>query len=1202
MMFWRWVKRTIYSLVALLLIVATTLTVLLTTQFGATITLAVVNPFIPGKIHYESMQGAFLRDFDMQGLQYENDEIYVAIEEINLRWRPWQLFRKQLHVRTLAVHGVVIHVPESEGSAEPGPIFPIELPDIHLPFEFRLDQSQLTNLQFVQGDNSTIIERALLRARTRGDTLHLYAFSVTTPEVHAQLHGTITPNGNYSLQLNTLVRFELPELGFTTVAGQLQGNIEQLQLRQQVSGIANADINVTVFEATQEKLRWEGLIRVLQSNPELIPGIDWVNASLQGQGTLHSVEGDFRIEGRHQEHGNFVIRSEAAYKDEEFSLDTLFARADDIGLMIDLSGAATVQPAEDISATQIDFNMGGLMRYQDYLDGEISLSLIGTPSAVEQLHLSAKSFAATLKLTGGAAWEEKVTWDLQLVVENLELDRILANTTLAADYQGVLNATIHSAGRWHEQPEFNVTIAQLSGRLNEQDLHVSAAASLRGEQIQLASFTGQWGTQQLTASGAANVASEQFNVALNGSQLEYGPWALEQIAADLAGDWALNSLPTGTLTLTNLSQNEQQLVADLQVSMRHSEPSDTASNHYLELSGNAFASEFAVVLNGMWSAFQWQGDITQLSVAHEEFEPWRLTESASANVGAEKIQVDHFCIENEQRVAGFCLAVDWDLITQLGEVNARAESIQLALLQPALDAIFVEDFEIAGELNATVDLLITENQLQVDTRVLLSETLFALPQQDLQFQFNASELLRITGDQHELHSTFALNSADLNGGITGELTLRDALDSAAINGFFNIQLDALGIISIIVPELQAVQGQVAGQIDISGNLPQPSLFGYVELLEGGAEVPAAGITISALNMRLDAPNAAGEPFSLNATAISGDGELTIAGEYYLAEQRALVNITGNDFRALQTRDIQLTISPNIEVSYDPSGVRARGEITVPNALITPPDIQTIDSASRDTVIVRGDETVLAFEESELPIDADIQMILGNNVRVEAFGFDGRLTGRLRVREQPGQQTSAVGTITVASGRYEIFGQPLDIERGNFTYTGGAIDNPGLDLRVSRSISTENVTVGARIGGALREPTLSFFSTPAMQDSAILSYLILGRAPGMESGEENVFAQATLALGMQGGNFIGEQIGQAIGVDEIVLDSTGENFDNAALYIGKHLSSRLYVKYGIGLIEPVNTLFIRYRLTDNIHFESQSGGDRSGADIFYSIER
>jgi len=51
-----------------------------------------------------------------------------------------------------------------------------------------------------------------------------------------------------------------------------------------------------------------------------------------------------------------------------------------------------------------------------------------------------------------------------------------------------------------------------------------------------------------------------------------------------------------------------------------------------------------------------------------------------------------------------------------------------------------------------------------------------------------------------------------------------------------------------------------------------------------------------------------------------------------------------------------------------------------------------------------------------------------------------------------------------------------------------------------------------------------------------------------------------------------------------------------------LSSRLYVKYGIGLVEPVNTFFIRYRLTDFLSFETQTGTLGSGADLFYSIER
>jgi len=240
---------------------------------------------------------------------------------------------------------------------------------------------------------------------------------------------------------------------------------------------------------------------------------------------------------------------------------------------------------------------------------------------------------------------------------------------------------------------------------------------------------------------------------------------------------------------------------------------------------------------------------------------------------------------------------------------------------------------------------------------------------------------------------------------------------------------------------------------------------------------------------------------------------------------------------------------------------------------------------------------------QIPVDMELQVSLGDDVQVSAFGFEGRITGRLQVLEKPGQQTSAVGNINVAAGQYELYGQSLEIERGSLVLTGGPVNNPGLDLRVSRNIAAENVTVGARVGGQLREPNLNLFSSPAMQDSMILSYLIFGRAPGRgNTQEQNMLAQASLALGMRGGNFIGEQISDRIGVDEVMLDATGDNLESTSLFIGKHLSSRLYVKYGIGLVEPVTTFFIRYRLTENINFETQTGDGRSGADLFYTIER
>ena len=97
--------------------------------------------------------------------------------------------------------------------------------------------------------------------------------------------------------------------------------------------------------------------------------------------------------------------------------------------------------------------------------------------------------------------------------------------------------------------------------------------------------------------------------------------------------------------------------------------------------------------------------------------------------------------------------------------------------------------------------------------------------------------------------------------------------------------------------------------------------------------------------------------------------------------------------------------------------------------------------------------------------------------VEAFGFAGQLTGRLRIIEAPNQPPlrSVISTSQRVAMRF--FGQPLDIERGNLIFTGGAVDNPGLDLRVTRAIDTDNVTVGARIGGSFARAKCELLLNP-----------------------------------------------------------------------------------------------------------------------------
>lgn len=65
---------------------------------------------------------------------------------------------------------------------------------------------------------------------------------------------------------------------------------------------------------------------------------------------------------------------------------------------------------------------------------------------------------------------------------------------------------------------------------------------------------------------------------------------------------------------------------------------------------------------------------------------------------------------------------------------------------------------------------------------------------------------------------------------------------------------------------------------------------------------------------------------------------------------------------------------------------------------------------------------------------------------------------------------------------------------------------------------------------------------------------------------------------------------------------GTDEEGTSLTLGKYLTPDLYVGYGVGLINAVNTIYIKYRLTKSLMFESDSSALGSGADLIYSIER
>ena len=147
-------------------------------------------------------------------------------------------------------------------------------------------------------------------------------------------------------------------------------------------------------------------------------------------------------------------------------------------------------------------------------------------------------------------------------------------------------------------------------------------------------------------------------------------------------------------------------------------------------------------------------------------------------------------------------------------------------------------------------------------------------------------------------------------------------------------------------------------------------------------------------------------------------------------------------------------------------------------------------------------------------------------------------------------------------------------------------------------------VGIRARGSMRKPDFSLFSEPTMSQSNQLSWLVLGRPleSNTSSQDRNSMNQAAIMLGLGGGLALTEEYGEKLDIDEISIESDPDSETNqASLLVGKYLSPKLFVSYGVGIFEPVSTLRLIYTLGSQWRLVGESSALRSGADLFYVIE-
>jgi translocation and assembly module TamB len=221
--------------------------------------------------------------------------------------------------------------------------------------------------------------------------------------------------------------------------------------------------------------------------------------------------------------------------------------------------------------------------------------------------------------------------------------------------------------------------------------------------------------------------------------------------------------------------------------------------------------------------------------------------------------------------------------------------------------------------------------------------------------------------------------------------------------------------------------------------------------------------------------------------------------------------------------------------------------------------------------------------------------LGDKVHLKGYGLEGRLAGSLGLDAPPRQPTRATGSVEIREGRYELYGTKFDIQRGRLVYTGGPIDDPGIDVQVGREVRDVSVTLAAT--GPLTDPDLSMTSTPAMSDTDKMSYLLLGRPSSEASGAElGVLVRAAASLIPGGGSDVQGRIRSTLGLDTLELRADSPNGEGASVELGKYLSPRLYVSYVSGFQQAVDVFRVHYDLARHWLLRAESSSRESSGDL------
>lgn len=891
----------------------------------------------------------------------------------------------------------------------------------------------------------------------------------------------------------------------------------------------------------------------------------WSTVKQRWQGLLNSVQGQWPGQGQFQQ-------PQAA----ELSWSTQDARLKDWCLVADDERLCLSGQWQAASGWQGALTTQGLAlrRVRPWLPASI-------PQIAGLLDLDAKAQGVQLPTELSASLrirDNALPAELPLTAD-IGLDWRANQLKLAPSWLELAGNRLSAAGHWRDKPE-------LSGRLDAKRLD-RLKFDVSGSLVADWQIRGTAANPRLISDLQADSLSwQQWGVkslSLKTDIAETGAWSLQLASQKL--QLPGQELPSLALTLQGTDQ-QHRLRAEIEAPPR--------------------LGKAELQLDGRWQMAkqQWTGALSQLRLAGA-WGDWQSLNAAALSLSPSQQRLAPLCLQQQEQK--FCLQAEQ-------RQNKLVSSVQLEHFPLSWFSLLLPDLRWTGQLSGNADLNASLapfglNQAKVDLQ--LGPASLALPE-----TFGDPPLVQL--DSARLQAELRNKSWQLNSRLElpqqqyldaqarlSNLALGLPQDSSQLDARLAWHLTDWSALTLVVPEIQSAQGTLDGQFSASGRFAAPRLRGQLTLKDGQFVIPELGTeTRAQLQIKTDD----GERLDFSGELAAGDkGKLALNGDLGLSANWPLqLSLKGTDYLLLDRPEIRLFADPDLRILHNETQAKA---LQIQGTVAVGPSLVWLEELPESKVVTSTDVAVIDRPQtdtqgSSLPILMDLALTLKQPFEFNGQGLTGKIKGGLTLKQTPGKSLRALGELQIDQGKYDAYGQKLDLKRARLAFNG-PVDNPALDLEASRNI--EKVRVGLQGKGTAQNPQISLFSEPPMDESEILSWLILGRPLDKASADEgNQLANAALALGVKGAGAITAQIASRLGLEKVSLEVAGTGSDKE-VRLTAGLTKNLSLSYGQAVEADSKTgersggvFRLRYQLTPSLAVEL-IGGAITGAELAFERE-